>query len=120
MNSFDSTAVGIGAGLLCAIVYALLRAWRQKSFDLPTTVTVFLAAFALPPAALLIRAAFLGTHTALPSNWREHLAIAGIVAIGLALPYLISTFRAASAAVIKPEITPATVESPTHRVEKDS
>jgi drug/metabolite transporter (DMT)-like permease len=106
MNSFDSTAVGIGAGLVSAIVYALLRAWRQKSFDLPTTVTVFLAAFALPPATLLIRAAFLGNQSALPSNWREHVAIAGIVAIGLALPYLISTFRAAGSAVIKSEISP--------------
>jgi ABC-type arginine transport system permease subunit len=110
MNALDSTTVGIALGLLGATAYTVVRSWRHKSFDLAATVTVFLAAFALPTATVLIRAAFLGRQQALPSNWREHVAIAGIVAIGLGLHYLITTFRAAFSTVPKPGPTPSTTE----------
>lgn len=89
----DSTAIGIGLGLLCAVGYVLLRAYAKLPFDLGQTVLVFLSVFALPGGAGLINAGIVGNAAELPSSWREHVSVAGIVAIGLALHYVITSFR---------------------------
>lgn len=89
----DSTAIGIGLGLLASIGYALLRAYARLPFDLGQTILVFLSCFALPGGIGLINAGFVGKATELPSSWREHVSVAGIVAIGLAVHYVVTAFR---------------------------
>jgi hypothetical protein len=54
---------------------------------------MFLAGFAIPGGAHLIRAALSGNPNTLPSNWREYVAVAGIAAIGLSLQQIVKSFR---------------------------
>lgn len=89
----DSTAIGIGLGLIASIAYILLRIYAKLPFDLGQTVLVFLSCFAVPGGISLINAGFLGKAAELPSSWREHVSVAGIVAIGLAAHYVITAFR---------------------------
>lgn len=89
----DSTAIGIGIGLLASFGYVLLRAYAKLPFDLGQTVLVFLSCFALPGGIGLINAGFVGNAAELPSSWREHVSVAGIVAIGLAVHYVVNAFR---------------------------
>lgn len=89
----DATAIGIGLGLLASVGYVLLRAYAKLSFDLGQTVLVFLSGFALPGGIGLIIAGFVGKAAELPSSWREHVSVAGIVAIGLAVHYVVNEFR---------------------------
>lgn len=98
----DSTAIGIGLGLLCAVGYVLLRAYVKLPFDLGQTVLMFLSVFALPGGAGLITAGIVGNAAELPSSWREHVSVAGIVAIGLALHYVVTSFRNCWVARSKP------------------
>ena len=89
----DLTAIGIGLGLVASTAYALLRAWAKLPFELGHTVLVFLASFSLPGGIALINAGIMGKPTDLPSSWREHVSVAGIVAIGLAVHYIVNAFR---------------------------
>lgn len=89
----DSTAIGIGLGLLASVGYVLLRAYAKLPFDLGQTVLVFLSCFAVPGGIGLISAGFVGKAAELPSSWREHVSVAGIVAIGLAVHYVVNAFR---------------------------
>lgn len=89
----DITAIGIAIGLLVSGGYATLRAWAKLPFELGHTVLVFLSAFSVPGGVSLILAGILGKATELPSSWREHVSVAGIVAIGLAIRYIASAFR---------------------------
>jgi hypothetical protein len=89
----DVTAVGIGVGLVTTAGYSITRAVRQRSFDLGTTVLVFLAGFSIPGGATLIVAALSGNPGALPTMWREYVAVAGVAAIGLSLHFLMQSFR---------------------------
>lgn len=89
----DSTAIGIGLGLFVSLAYVLLRAYAKHPFDIGQTVLVFLSAFALPGGIGLINAGFVGKAAELPSSWREHVSVAGIVAIGLAVHYVVTAFR---------------------------
>jgi hypothetical protein len=89
----DATAIGIGLGLLMSLAYALLRVWAKLTFELGQTVLVFLSAFSVPGGVALINAGFVGKAAELPSSWREYVSVAGIVAIGLALHYVVTAFR---------------------------
>jgi phosphatidylserine synthase len=89
----DITALGIVAGILATAVYTLTRALRQKSFDIGATITAFLAGFSIPTGAQLIRVALSGDLRVLPSSWREYVAAAGIVAIGLSMHFLAQSLR---------------------------
>jgi hypothetical protein len=90
----DITAIGIALGLLISGGYAALRVWAKLPFELGHTVLVFLSAFSVPGGVSLIQAGILGKAAELPSSWREHVSVAGIVAIGLAIHYIASAFRA--------------------------
>jgi drug/metabolite transporter (DMT)-like permease len=92
-SPLDTTGVGIVAGLIATVAYTLTRALRQKSFDIQTTLLIFLAGFSIPGGAHLIRAAWSGNPNDLPSNWREYVTVAGIAAIGLSAHYLVQSFR---------------------------
>jgi MFS family permease len=89
----DTTTVGITLGIALSGAYALLRAIARQSFELNHTVLVFLAAFSVPGGVGLIAAGFIGNAGSLPSSWREHVTVAGIVAIGLAVHYIFTAFR---------------------------
>jgi drug/metabolite transporter (DMT)-like permease len=91
----DASRVGIAAGILAAIAYAAVKGIRQRTFDTGNTVLVFLAVFTVPSCANLLRAALIGKPECLPPNWREYLAVAGVVCAGLSIHYL---FRAGSSA----------------------
>ncbi|MGN6152767.1 MAG: hypothetical protein ACTHOH_12295 [Lysobacteraceae bacterium] len=86
----DSTAIGIASGLTLAAIYASMLLYYKKAFDLPHTILVFLAGFSIPGGVGLIFAGFSGSSANLPSSWREHVVVAGIVALGLAAQYIVS------------------------------
>jgi hypothetical protein len=89
----DITAIGIAIGLAAAVAYASLRAWAKLPFELGHTVLVFLSSFSVPGGIALISAGIMGKPAELPSSWREHVSVAGIVAIGLAVHYVVNAFR---------------------------
>lgn len=89
----DATRIGIVTGLALCILYALVRSWRQRSFDIGALLLMFLAGFSVPGGALLIDAALSGNANALPSTWREYVTVAGIAAIALSLQYIVQAFR---------------------------
>jgi hypothetical protein len=91
----DATAIGIAIGISATLCYALARGFRQgfSPLDLVKPVLIFLPGFSLPGSALLIAAALSGNQAKLPSSWREHIAVAGIVAISLSAQFLIQSFR---------------------------
>lgn len=85
----DTTTIGIITGLVCTSIYAGAQLYFKKTFDLAHTILVFLAAFSLPGGVGLIVAGYYGSPSELPSSWREHVVVAGIVAIGLASQYVV-------------------------------
>jgi len=89
----DITATGIAGGILAAVVYTLVRGIRQRSFEIGAMILMFLAGFSIPGGAKLIYSAWSGNQNALPSSWREYVAVAGIAVIGLAAHFLIQSFR---------------------------
>lgn len=93
LAEMDTTTIGIASGVLVAILYALLAAYSKKTFELNHTVLIFLAMFSVPGGIGLIIAGFNGNSSDLPTSWREHVVVAGIVAIGLAVHYVISSFK---------------------------
>lgn len=95
MTRVDTTGVGIALGLVASFAYAVIRALRQRTFDLGITVLVFLAAFTLPGGTLLIAAGLSGNSNALPLSWREHVAVAGIVVIALTAHFLFRSTHSA-------------------------
>jgi hypothetical protein len=89
----DATTIGIALGIIMSVLYAAVRAYSKQSFELNHTVLIFLATFSVPGGIALIAAGFVGDAGSLPSSWREHVTVAGIVAIGLAVHYVFTTFR---------------------------
>ena len=89
----DTIGIGIAGGLLATVFYTLTRAVRQKSFDIGTTMLVFLAGFSIPGGVKLIRAALSGNPNDLPSSWREYMAVAGIAAIGISTHFIVQSLR---------------------------
>lgn len=89
----DATTIGIALGTALSALYALTRAYAKQTFELNHTVLIFLAAFSVPGGIALIGAGFVGSASSLPSSWREHVTVAGIVAIGLAVHYIFTAFR---------------------------
>ncbi len=94
--TFDITAVGIASGVTLCVVHSGWSVWRGRKLVVGTLWTVIAAGLAIPVGAQLIIAGFSGNPTDLPPNWREYVAAAGAVAIGLALNYLLRAFRALS------------------------
>jgi hypothetical protein len=92
-NPIDTTAIGIVTGLVVTGAYSLIRALRQKSFDIGAMLLMFLAGFAIPGGAHLIIAALSGNPNILPNTWREYVTVAGIAAIGLSLHQIVKSFR---------------------------
>jgi hypothetical protein len=89
----DITSLGIVLGLAASALYTLIRAIRQRSFDIGVTILCFLAGFSFPPGGALIAAGLRGEVSALPGSWREYVAVAGVAGIGLASQYLIVSCR---------------------------
>ena len=89
----DFTRLGILLGLVAALIYAVIRGFRQASFDLGVTILMFLAGFAVPGGGQLIYAGYTGNVSGLPSSWPEYVVVAGIAVIGLSIHYLIQSFR---------------------------
>ena len=89
----DATTVGIALGIVLSASYAGIRAYVRQPFELNHTILVFLAAFSVPGGVGLIAAGFVGNANNLPSSWREHVTVAGIVAIGLAIHYVFTAFH---------------------------
>jgi drug/metabolite transporter (DMT)-like permease len=90
LAKMDSTAIGIACGLICAVVYSCTLLYFKKTFDLQHTILFFLGGFSMPGGVGLIVAGYYGSADDLPSNWREHLVVAGIAIIGLSAQYLVS------------------------------
>lgn len=105
----DTTTVGIALGILMSALYAVIRAYARQPFELNHTVLIFLATFSVPGGVALIAAGFVGNASSLPSSWREHVTVAGIVAIGLAVHYIFTAFRDCWLARQKSEEQTATV-----------
>jgi len=89
----DTTTIGIALGVSLSVLYAAFRAISKQPFDLNHTVLVFLSAFSVPGGVAIIAAGFVGSADNLPTSWREHVTVAGIVAIGLAVRYVCSAFH---------------------------
>jgi len=90
----DATTFGIAIGLAVAAIYVVVRLLRQRTFDTTASAVAFLAGFSVPSGASLIAAAWTGRIDVLSDTWREYLAAAGVIAIGLATQYIIESMRA--------------------------
>jgi hypothetical protein len=90
----DTTTIGIIAGLFCAGVDVGLHLYLKKGPDMQCVILVFLAAFSIPSGLGLIMAGCHGKVESLPSNWREYVAVSGIVAIWLSGKYILNRVRA--------------------------
>jgi uncharacterized integral membrane protein len=100
----DTTTLSIALGLAGAALYALLRLARGRCFQVGHVVPgvlTFLACFSIPGGVALIGASLTGSLADMPSSWREHSAVAGIVVIGLAGIYVVQELR--RAALERPE-----------------
>ena len=86
--AFDSTALGIVVGIVGCIAFAALEFYKNKDFEIGNIALVFLAIFAVLSGLELIYAALKGDPKHLPAFWREYIAVAGMVGIGLSLNYM--------------------------------
>lgn len=93
LAEMDITTIGIALGVVITGLYVILGAYFKRAFELNHTVLIFLAVFSLPGGIALIIAGMNGKISDLPSSWREHVTVAGIVAIGLAVHYVFGAFR---------------------------
>lgn len=89
----DPTAIGIVVGVVATLAYTLIRAFRQKTFDVGATILIFLGGFSLPGGTQLILAGWSGSISNLPSSWREYVVVAGIATIGLSAHFMIQSFK---------------------------
>lgn len=89
----DITYCSIILGITLCTAYALVRGIRQRSFDLNMISVVFLSSFGLLTGGSLIQAGLSGKPENLPVYWRQYVAVGGIVAIGIAVQFLITAFR---------------------------
>lgn len=92
MANLDTTALSILAGILTASAYTIVRRVRQRSFDIGSPGTLFLAGAAIPAFVHLIFAGFTGNTNDLPTDWRTYVGVAGI---GLAVKSLFELFGTA-------------------------
>lgn len=107
----DTTAIGIAAGVSVSVAYAGITAYLKKTLEISHTVLIFLAAFSVPGGVALIVSGFIGNPQDLPSSWREHVVVAGIVAIGLAIDYVVREFKKCFGLTKKPAEVNAQKES---------
>jgi drug/metabolite transporter (DMT)-like permease len=91
----DVTGIGVAAGVAVALGFAAVKALRQRTFDAEQCLVVFLGAYGAVAGTFLIRAAWAGACGALPGDWREYLAAAGVVSIGLSCSYVLRALRSA-------------------------
>jgi drug/metabolite transporter (DMT)-like permease len=93
----DVTGIGIVAGLVTAGAYSAMALLRRRRFELEITIVVFLSGVGVVVGGVLILVALSGDPAKLPSSWRDYVAVAGIVAIGISLRYVVQSLRAVSA-----------------------
>nr|VFK53003.1 MAG: hypothetical protein BECKTUN1418D_GA0071000_101713 [Candidatus Kentron sp. TUN]VFK55263.1 MAG: hypothetical protein BECKTUN1418F_GA0071002_106615 [Candidatus Kentron sp. TUN]VFK55434.1 MAG: hypothetical protein BECKTUN1418E_GA0071001_102920 [Candidatus Kentron sp. TUN] len=93
MISLDSTTIKIIAVLVSVGIFIAIEFTRRKEINVINIITISAAVFSLFPGYQLIAAALEGDTNNLPEMWREYLAVAGVVIIGLSLQFIIKTFR---------------------------
>jgi len=89
----DTTALGITLGIVVSFIFGLLEFRHRQQIDIGNVTLVFLAIFAILAGIELIVAALQGDPNNLPSAWREYLAVAGMVGIGLSLNFVVQTAK---------------------------
>lgn len=87
----DLTGAGIVVGAVISGGVAIAQVVQERSVDIGAVALTFLAVFGLLAGGGLIYAAFIGDPSELPRSWREYVAVAGVVGIGLALRHLLRT-----------------------------
>ena len=92
----DNTGLGILISIIGCAIFALYELYKKKDLDVTTMVLVFLAIFAVTAGIELIYAALKGNPNALPSSWREYLAVSGMTGIGLSIKYIITVVTKAA------------------------
>lgn len=107
----DYTAIGIVLGLAIAVVYAI-QGWRGYPFDFGTMFVLILTGFAIPSGAQLMAAAFSGSTTALPSDWRGYVAAAGAIGLGLSLKFVWGTLRGGATKIVTPTTAQDGIDQP--------
>lgn len=107
----DLTGLGILVGVCVALPHAVLRMKKTSDFDPMGAGTLFLGAAGIPLGFGCILAAWSGNPQDLPSLWREYIAAAGVIAVGLTINKVISEYRSlfASPGISSP--TPVPVAS---------
>nr|VFJ88737.1 MAG: hypothetical protein BECKLFY1418A_GA0070994_100542 [Candidatus Kentron sp. LFY] len=91
----DSTALGIACGVIGSGIFAFLeivihRRHRRNRIDTARNIAlVFFSILAIFSGGELIFVAFQGDPDNLPPTWRQYLALAGVVGVGLAFDYSI-------------------------------
>ncbi len=91
--TLDITSLGIFLGIVGSIIFGALDFRRRHQFDISNIALVFLAIFAILAGIELILAAIKGDPNNLPSAWREYLAVAGMVGIGLSLNFVVQALK---------------------------
>lgn len=99
MFALDSTAVMIASASATTLAYLAIHRAKRGPFDRTSAfagggIAVFLATLAIPAGAELLIAAVRGDPTQLPSNWHTYLALASVIAVGIASDKVISVFKA--------------------------
>ena len=91
----DISALGITAGIFGVAIFAIIKAIRQRTFDAGNSFLIFGAIFAVTGGIRLIATALVGNEKKLPYFWREYLAVAAVIGIGLSFQFVIKAFRSA-------------------------
>ena len=89
----DTTAIGIAFGIIGVIIFMISQFRRKQVFDVGNTVLIFLSFFAIPLSIDLLWVAILGDEKNLPNSWREYIAVAVIVGLGLSFKFIIRAFK---------------------------
>ena len=90
---FDYTGNVIVVCIFATAFFTIIELIRHRDFQVINSVLIFLAFYAAAVGYDLIAAALNGSIESLPSSWREHLGIAGVVSIGLSLQYLVTLVK---------------------------
>lgn len=96
-ETLDQVSLGIVAGILACAIPGVIRVMRHGKFETGKSVLEFFAGFAIPAGVALISAGIVGKVESLPTHWREHIAVAGVVVFGLSLIHIINSCKGALA-----------------------
>ena len=87
----DRTGLAIILGAVGAAAYSAI-AVRSGRFSLSKLATVVTALYVIPLGMQLVMVAYGGRVDELPERWREFVALAGIIGIGLAAKAIFGAF----------------------------